>query len=869
MQYNNKYLKYKQKYLLLKGGTLEITLDQIEKIIIDKTDINIQEYNNIERIFLAAVKINRVDIIKFLVEKGANINLQMNVSPLIFAIMFNKVDSVKCLVENGADIEIQIDGMSPLIYAVTLNNFEIVKILVEKGVDINLQNRTGKNAYFIACEERFTEIALYLLEKNPDLVQNKNESNQQCIIDKPKKTANELDLELIKSVPVKYQENDDCFIHAVCRNIIRTLQMLGAFTSSYNDQFYHFFYAIIVNQYSCDGGYTILAMIYLLEYLYQEIENDEIINKFSIPLCIGETCISDRYYKDKTITLTIHDLPKNHFIETMKQIKPYLYIQELTYTPKEIGKNYPTQNIKKMLKNRLQPLVLFKYSQYLDNDDKELSNLVPIFTENESNDETCVDNTYGHGLNLRKWTSDYVELKNSWDTNIYNNGNFSISDIRLLTCDTQKSIRFICLMFDESIFLIENIKEINNRIQSLFGDHVSIEEHTNEDTIKSDIKYKFIDSNIYGYGKYKYDDDKIYEGDWKDYKKDGHGTLYFSDGKIEYEGNWKDDKKDGHGISYYSNGHKKYEGYWKDGKKDGHGTLYYNNRIKQYEGDWKDDKKDGHGTFYLSNGIKEFEGVWKDDIKKDGYGIFDLSFVGKYEGDWKDGKQNGHGTLFLSDGKRYEGDWKDGTKDGHGTLYLSDGKKEFEGNWKDGTKKDGNGIFNLSSDEIYEGDWKDGKQNGIGILYTSHYNIVYSGNWKDGKYNGHGIYYYNNKKQYEGDWKDNKKDGYGTLYLSNGNVEYDGNWHDDKKEGQGILYYFDGRKEYEGEWKDNKKDGYGILYYSNEKQEFNEWEEWEGDMKEYEGNWKDDKKNGTGILYYKYSNDEKQYEGNWSNDERI
>jgi hypothetical protein len=39
---------------------------------------------------------------------------------------------------------------------------------------------------------------------------------------------------------------------------------------------------------------------------------------------------------------------------------------------------------------------------------------------------------------------------------------------------------------------------------------------------------------------------KVYDGEWKNNKMNGKGTLTWADGK-KYEGNFVEDKRDGHG----------------------------------------------------------------------------------------------------------------------------------------------------------------------------------------------------------------------------------------------------------------------------------------------------------------------------------
>lgn len=71
-----------------------------------------------------------------------------------------------------------------------------------------------------------------------------------------------------------------------------------------------------------------------------------------------------------------------------------------------------------------------------------------------------------------------------------------------------------------------------------------------------------------------------YEGEFKDNKINGYGTMIFWNASSKYQGNFKDNKMDGDGIMIYANGHT-YKGEWKNNEmiKVREGTK--SRRIKQ------------------------------------------------------------------------------------------------------------------------------------------------------------------------------------------------------------------------------------------------------------------------------------------------
>lgn len=43
----------------------------------------------------------------------------------------------------------------------------------------------------------------------------------------------------------------------------------------------------------------------------------------------------------------------------------------------------------------------------------------------------------------------------------------------------------------------------------------------------------------HGQGKFYYQDGGMYDGNWKNNKMDGYGSLYYQSGELAYQGMWK------------------------------------------------------------------------------------------------------------------------------------------------------------------------------------------------------------------------------------------------------------------------------------------------------------------------------------------
>jgi hypothetical protein len=161
----------------------------------------------------------------------------------------------------------------------------------------------------------------------------------------------------------------------------------------------------------------------------------------------------------------------------------------------------------------------------------------------------------------------------------------------------------------------------------------------------------------------------IYEGDFRkkndpdeNSKFEGKGVLYLNCGNGQsfddrFEGEWKN------GEIYIGKvilgGRKKYEGEFKNYKKEGKGILFHLNGKKYYEGEWKYGKQDGSGIAYNFNGDMIYEGGWKNGAG-DGIGIYYYPCGDIYEGEFKNNIQDGKGKMIYFDGRVIEGEWKNG-----------------------------------------------------------------------------------------------------------------------------------------------------------------------------------------------------------------
>lgn len=89
---------------------------------------------------------------------------------LIGSIENNDLSGVRQYIEAGADVNSTFIGPTPLYFAIKNENVEIVKFLLEKGANANFQNNAiyDKSLLYLAAEKENIEIVELLLKKSAD-----------------------------------------------------------------------------------------------------------------------------------------------------------------------------------------------------------------------------------------------------------------------------------------------------------------------------------------------------------------------------------------------------------------------------------------------------------------------------------------------------------------------------------------------------------------------------------------------------------------------------------------------------------------------------------------------------------------------------
>ncbi|MGC9930233.1 ankyrin repeat domain-containing protein [Priestia aryabhattai] len=116
-----------------------------------------------------AVKKENLQIVRYLVEKGIDVNAQggtFSANALERAAAKGHIDIAKYLINHNIKIDISEPDKNPLFAAIYNDHFEMVKLLVENHINISItysgENMKEMDAYTFALERGQIEIAEYL-----------------------------------------------------------------------------------------------------------------------------------------------------------------------------------------------------------------------------------------------------------------------------------------------------------------------------------------------------------------------------------------------------------------------------------------------------------------------------------------------------------------------------------------------------------------------------------------------------------------------------------------------------------------------------------------------------------------------------------
>ena len=129
--------------------------------------------DNILKVFIIAVKLNDQDAVRYFLKKvDVNAQDEEGKTALILASDRGYTEIVKLLLEAGANVNLQDShGNTALMWASSKGHIEVVRLLLESGAKVDLQNKDGATALMWASGDGKKEIAKILLENGANILQ--------------------------------------------------------------------------------------------------------------------------------------------------------------------------------------------------------------------------------------------------------------------------------------------------------------------------------------------------------------------------------------------------------------------------------------------------------------------------------------------------------------------------------------------------------------------------------------------------------------------------------------------------------------------------------------------------------------------------
>lgn len=112
--------------------------------------------------------------VQTMIEKGEDINARSKNgwTPLFAAAYVGQADTVRMLLDKGADMNVEVAGWPLLHAAARSGDVETIRLLIDKGLDVNTKNKDGKTPLYIvqtAKHPHKVEAIKLLIEKGADV----------------------------------------------------------------------------------------------------------------------------------------------------------------------------------------------------------------------------------------------------------------------------------------------------------------------------------------------------------------------------------------------------------------------------------------------------------------------------------------------------------------------------------------------------------------------------------------------------------------------------------------------------------------------------------------------------------------------------
>lgn len=161
-----------RKYYQMCDAVIKGNIDGVKRLLENVEDMDFVDILAAETPLRFAVHANHIDLVRLLLEKGANPNRRKNrvrKSILHLAIEKGYDEIVKLLLERNADVNTFWRDLTPLMFAAQLGRAAIMRMLLEQGADVSERDREGYTALHKATEYGNLLCVELLLQYNADI----------------------------------------------------------------------------------------------------------------------------------------------------------------------------------------------------------------------------------------------------------------------------------------------------------------------------------------------------------------------------------------------------------------------------------------------------------------------------------------------------------------------------------------------------------------------------------------------------------------------------------------------------------------------------------------------------------------------------
>jgi len=150
----------------------QINLDAVKKQLESGLDVNWIDENG-RTLLHNAVMIGNIDLVKLLVENGANFDTELprqnpkhqGLTPIVYAVINNKKNIVSYLLEKGVDVDRKLNSETTILHhASAHNHIDLVKFIISKKADLNSQDEIGLRPLHYASNMGNTKIVKILID---------------------------------------------------------------------------------------------------------------------------------------------------------------------------------------------------------------------------------------------------------------------------------------------------------------------------------------------------------------------------------------------------------------------------------------------------------------------------------------------------------------------------------------------------------------------------------------------------------------------------------------------------------------------------------------------------------------------------------